>query len=97
MSDYIVSILRTIIPSLWGAGLAWLITRVPALEPVRDQLVGLGLILVAVCIGGYYALIRKLEPHLPDWLGRILIGSSRQPALYTSETERQTAARIDGV
>lgn len=91
MSDYITSIIRTLVPSLWGTALAWLITRVPLLEEVREELTGLGLVLVAVCIAGYYALIRKVEPHLPEWLRRVLVGSANAPVEYASPRGRHVA------
>jgi len=43
---------------------AWLRTVVPALW---------------ASLAGVYALLRGLEPHLPNWLTVILLGSSRPP------------------
>ena len=96
MSDYLVSILRTLIPTLWGSVIAWLISLAPVLDSVRDELEGLGLVLAAVCIAVYYAIVRVVEPHIPGWLARVLLGSSRSPGLYASEAQRRTAARADG-
>lgn len=84
----LTSILRTVVPALWGGFIGWALTLVPALEPLREQLLTYGdlaaPIVGAVIIGAWYALWRKLEPRLPDWLTRILLGSARAP-LYTQQ------------
>lgn len=79
----LTSILRTVVPALWGGFIGWALTLVPALEPLREQLLAYGdlaaPIIGAVIIGAWYALWRKLEPRLPDWLTRILLGSAQAP------------------
>ncbi len=79
----LTSILRTIVPALWGSVIGWLLSIVPALEPVREQLLGLGdlatPIIGAVLIGAWFAFWRWLQPRLPDWLVRILLGSAKTP------------------
>lgn len=79
----ITSILRTLIPALWGSVIGWFLTVVPVLEPLRADLLAYGELAVpviaALLIGGWYAVCRWLEPHLPDWLTRILLGSAKAP------------------
>lgn len=79
----LTSILRTIIPALWGSFIAWLIGVLPLLGLVEAQLMGLADILLpiitAVIIGAWYAFWRWLEPRLPDWLTRAVLGSAKTP------------------
>ena len=76
-------ILRTLVPSLWGSLIGLLVGAVPLLEPLRDQLLAYGDLLVpviaSVIIGAWYALWSWLEPRLPAWLVRILLGSAHKP------------------
>ncbi len=68
------SILRTIVPALWGSFITWAIGLLPALEPHREALLEYGTplsaIIAAVLIAAWYAFWRWLEPKLPDWLTR---------------------------
>lgn len=77
------SILRTIVPALWGSFIGWLLTLVPVLEPLREDLLAYADVLLpiisAVLIGAWYAFWRWLEPRLPDWLTRITLGSAKAP------------------
>lgn len=80
----LTSILRTIVPALWGSFIAWLIGLLPILAPLEADLVGLANVLLpvvtAVIIGGWYAFWRWLEPRLPDWLTRAVLGSAKTPS-----------------
>lgn len=79
----LASILRTVIPALWGSFIVWLLGLVPVLEPLREDLLAYAdlavPIIAGVIIGLWYALWRWLEPKLPDWLTRILLGSAHTP------------------
>lgn len=90
----LTSILRTVVPALWGSVIAWLIGVLPILAPFSDGLRGLAdvalPVITAVIIGGWYAFWRWLEPKLPDWLTRAVLGSARTPT-YTAETGRHVA------
>jgi len=80
MSDRLTAWLRTIVPVLWSAVVAWLIVKIPGVGAFADQLNDLGAeLLVPVVSGAVYAAFRWLEPHVPDWLSRILLGSARPP------------------
>lgn len=86
----LISILRTIVPALWGSVIGWALTLLPVLEPLRADLLAYGdfavPVIAAVIIGGWYALWRWLEPLLPDWLTRILLGSAKSPVYETRGT-----------
>ena len=79
----LTSILRTVVPALWGSFIAWLIGVLPILAPLEADLRGLADILLpiitAVIIAAWYALWRWLEPRLPDWLTRAVLGSAKTP------------------
>jgi hypothetical protein len=82
MSDKITAWLRTVVPALWSALVAWLISR--GLPPaVTDALAGLvDTLVVPAVLAAVYALLRWVEPRLPVWVARLLLGSARPPS-YT--------------
>jgi len=86
----LTSILRTLVPALWGSLIAWLIGVLPILAPLEPDLMGLSDILLpvitAVIIGSWYAFWRWLEPRLPDWLTCAVLGSSKAPS-YSGKHE----------
>ena len=81
VSDIVVSIIRTAVPTAWGAALTWVATQLPILEPHLNAAgaLGLGAVLVAVLTTLWYSLMRKLEPSLPAWLTMLVLGSNRPP------------------
>lgn len=83
------SILRTVVPALWGSFIGWLLTIIPILEPLRNDLLAYADILLpvisAVLIASWYAFWRWLEPRLPDWLTRVVLGSIKSP-MYDQHT-----------
>lgn len=80
----LTALLRTIVPALWGSVITWLIGLLPILAPLETDLRGLAQVilpvLTAVIIGAWYAFWRWLEPRLPDWLTRAVLGSAKTPA-----------------
>lgn len=88
IEQVLTSVVRTVVPALWGAVVAWFVGVVPALAPLAGELNGLGAlavpVVIAVIIGAWYAFWRWLEPKLPDWLTRILLGSAKAP-VYDSK------------
>lgn len=92
LSDLAVSRLRTLVPIAWGTVVAFL------LPVLREKLPGqlgqsvidvLGsetvlVLLVSASISGWYWVWRKLEPRIPDWLTRVVLGSAQAPR-YTPE------------
>lgn len=82
----LTNLLRTVVPYAWGLVVTWLITLLPVLAPLEDQLLGLATIalpiLAAVLSASWYAFWRWLEPKLPIWLTRAVLGSAKAPT-YT--------------
>jgi hypothetical protein len=80
----LTSILRTLVPALWGSLIAWLVGVLPILAPLESDLMGLANVLLpiitAVIIGAWYAFWRWLEPRLPDWLTTAVLGSAKTPS-----------------
>ncbi|MGH9250757.1 MAG: hypothetical protein ACRD0W_14720 [Acidimicrobiales bacterium] len=82
IGDYLASRLRTAVPYLWGLAVTWLLQRwTGAPEQVAEWLGGPGAIAAvsAVAALAWYELWRHLEPHIPDWLTRAVLGSAQQP------------------
>ncbi|WP_102158662.1 hypothetical protein [Zhihengliuella halotolerans] len=83
----LTSILRTVIPTLWGGFIVWLIGAMPVLAPLKADLLAYGDLLVpflaSLIIGAWYALWRWAEPRMPAWLVRIFLGSAQAP-VYAS-------------
>ncbi len=79
MSNKLTSWVRTVVPGLWSALIAWLITLgLP--ESVGEALGGLtDTVIVPAVLAVVYAAIRWVEPRVPSWLAVALIGSPRQP------------------
>ncbi|WP_402465824.1 hypothetical protein [Isoptericola aurantiacus] len=81
MNDKVTSWLRTAVPALWGSAVAWLLARYALPVEVADLLqspVATSAV-VALAIGAWYALWRWLEPHLPAWATRLVLGSNSAP------------------
>jgi len=79
----LTSLLRTIVPYVWGLFITWVITLLPVLAPLRGDLLGLADIalpvLAAVISAAWYAFWRWFQPRLPDWLVRAVLGSAKAP------------------
>lgn len=103
LSDRAVSHLRTIVPTLWGSLVALLLGWVaPHLPGDVGQLLADALggeaavaLVVAAAIAGWYALWRRVEPRIPDWLTRIVLGSASAPS-YMPEADVVAVIADDG-
>lgn len=83
MSDRLTAWVRTVVPALWSALVAWFV-KVGMPPAVTDAAAGLlDVLVVPVALAGVYALLRWIEPRLPAWLAVVLIGSTRTPT-YTA-------------
>jgi len=88
MNQYMTSWLRTAVPTAWGSLVAlllgWLAPHLPGDlgQALADALGGEAAVtlVVAVAIAGWYALWRRVEPLIPDWLTRLVLGSAQVPA-----------------
>lgn len=92
-----ISLLRTVVTSVWSLFIGWLILVLPIFEPFRQQLLALSElalpVLLAVIGAAWYAFWRWLEPLLPDWLTAALLGSSRAPVYAAAGVSTATAAQ----
>jgi hypothetical protein len=83
LSDKMVARLRTVVPALWGSALAWILVNATWLpEPLVDFLQEdvVTVLFTSLVILGWYWLWQRLEPRLPAWLTRILMGSNQTPS-----------------
>lgn len=79
MSDYVTSVIRTLVPAAWGALVALLVAR--GLPPELAQQAGeFAVPLTGLAIACWYAVARWLEPRVPNWVAGLLLGSARPPA-----------------
>jgi len=88
LNDLTVGLLRTVVPALWGSLVGMLVTFLTARgvdlpAEVLEYADGLSLLVTLAAIGGWYALMRKLEPHMPDLLRTLLIGAPVEPTYDT--------------
>lgn len=79
MSDRLTAWVRTVVPALWSALVAWLLGL--GVSPAVLSAVG-GLVeplLVPLALAAVYAGLRWLEPRVPAWLAVVLMGSTKTP------------------
>lgn len=76
----LTSWLRTVVPALWSVAVAWAVSRIPLVGQFVNELNLLGnLVVVPVVLGAVYAALRWVEPKIPAWLTRVLLGSAKSP------------------
>lgn len=79
MSNRLTAWVRTVVPGLWSALVAWLV-KLGVPPAVTDAVAGLGDALVfPAALAAVYALLRWVERRLPKWLAVVLLGSARTP------------------
>lgn len=74
--------LRTYVPVLWGAFITWLVATLPWIPQGLQDWLTSGEVVLAVGVvvtALWYALWKWLEPRLPAWLTRLLMGSNQTP------------------
>lgn len=85
LSDKVVSLLRTAVPVVWGYIVTWLLAKIPgAVDFLQAFGIDLNSVVVVNAVTGaatiaWYALWRWLEPRLPAWLTRLVLGSNKAP------------------
>jgi hypothetical protein len=82
VSDRVVSILRTAVPTAWGALLGLLLPHIPWLPAAVSewlQSVAVVEVIVGLCIVAWYAVWRWAEPRIPAWLVTLVLGSAKTP------------------
>jgi hypothetical protein len=82
MSDYIRSVIRTVLPGAWAA-LVLLLVKLGLPDTAAAWLSSNAVvekITEVVALAAVYAFVRWVEPRIPDWLTRILLGSATAPS-----------------
>lgn len=81
VSGFVLSLLRTFVPGVWGAVLSWLLLNIPAVADLLGLHEGAPAPawIFPLIMLGWYALWRKIEPALPAWLTRLVLGANTRP------------------
>lgn len=80
---YGVALLRTAVPSAWGAALGWLTSLGLHLSPA---VMGVGQWLVmSAAVAAWYAVWHWIEGKLPPWFTRLVLGANTAPSYPTPE------------
>jgi hypothetical protein len=87
----VVSVIRTAIPTAWGAVIVWLVGLSLLPAELVAQAEGFAVVLTAVAIALFYALVRwqECQPWSPLWLSRLLLGSAKAPSYTTGRHARE--------
>lgn len=93
-SDLVTSWLRTTVPTIWGAtvtaALAAAGPHLPtwAAGPLAVALGGesTALLVTVTAVALWHAAWRRVEAHVPPWLARAALGSSRRPSYSPTQT-----------
>jgi hypothetical protein len=84
MSDWLRSVVRTVLPGAWSVFVLWLVS-VGLPQSFTDWLSSdqvVTQVVQVVSVAVVYGFVRWVEPHIPDWLTRVLLGSAKPPT-YT--------------
>ena len=83
-SDKVAAWLRTVVPVGWGALVAFLLSRFPA---IHDLMVNPAVVMVVtgIVVTAWYSLWRWLEPRLPAWATVLVMGYDRPPVYFPGE------------
>ncbi len=86
LSAYLTSVMRTVVPAAWGTLITWAVTAGLLPPELAAQAESFGLVLLAVVISLYYALVRLAESQTwwPAWLSAVLLGAPTVPT-YTRQ------------
>lgn len=91
MQDYLLSLIRTWVPIVVGAFIAWLASL--GVDAGATANTGLVIGLTGLLIAAYYALVRAIEPKLPAFLRVLLIGAPRAPVYAAPVPDAVSAVR----
>jgi hypothetical protein len=84
MSDWLRSVVRTVMPGIWSVIVLWL-AKVGLPDSAVAWLSSSDIaakVVDLVALAVVYGFVRWVEPRLPDWATRILMGSAKAPT-YT--------------
>lgn len=83
LSDKAIAYLRTVLPGLWAAVVAWAIAQGVLPTDWSDEAVLLGQgVLMPIVLAVLYPGLRWLEHRLPAWLLLPFIGAPKRQAMY---------------
>ena len=82
MKDFVLSLVRTYVPIVVGAALAWLATK--GIEVDSAAASGLVLGLSGLIMAGYYALARLIEQKAPV-VGGLMLGAPNKAPKYATK------------
>lgn len=82
LSDYIVSVIRTLVPAWVASALTWLAAATGVIIDQNTSVSTIALV-VSLVVGGYYTLARALESRYPalGWL----LGAPKPPTYRNPE------------
>lgn len=83
-SDKVVAWLRTVVPVGWGALVAFLLSRFPALHELLVN-PAVTMAVTGLVVAAWYSLWKWLEPRLPAWATVLVLGFDRPPVYFPGE------------
>ena len=94
MAQFLTALLRTVVPSLWGSFITWLVLLLPILAPLQGYLLSqsdlvttaVTSVVTAATIGAWYAFWRWAQPRIPSWLVQAVLGSAKTPTYAGTQT-----------
>lgn len=97
LRDWVTALLRTGVPALWGAVITWLLGSYVLPEELVALLTSEAWVaaITSLVIAAWYALWRILEPHVPTWLVRIVLGSALTPTYSGTVATLPAATQAD--
>lgn len=98
MSDRVIAWLRTVVPGAWGALLLWVAGNAILPAPLVEYLSNPATValVVGLSIGAWKAFLGWLEPKMPPWLTRVLLGSNQTPTYDNVDGREPDLEDIDG-
>lgn len=90
------SVLRTVVPAVWGTTIVQVVAVLgphlpgdlgPALAGWLASETTVALV-SAAAVALWYAVARRVEQHIPDWLTRVVLGSAARPAYPRNASAR---------
>lgn len=89
----VTSWLRTVVPGAWAALITTVLTAWPWLAGVLERInvdlssPAVATVVVALVLAAWYAAWRKIEPLLPDWAKRLVLGGAKSPTYAPVSTD----------
>ena len=84
MNDKLTAWLRTVVPGAWSALVAYLVS-IGTPQFVTDALgAAFEPVVYPLVLAGVYAGLRAIEPKLPVWTRKVLLGGAAAP-VYTKQ------------